>query len=285
MKKTDFKRKFSRTFHGKYDFVSNVVVLVFSLLMLFPLYWMFCTALTEGARVTVQPPQWIPNPVSFENFRDLFHAKPIMLWIKNSLAISLGTTVLTVIFSSIAAYGFSKLQFRGRNVLFYLLISTLMIPKEVYLIPLFKTMQSMNLAFTTIGIILPNVASPFGVFILKQFFDSLPNELRDSARIDGSGELRTFLSIYLPLAKPGIGALFILTFVRTWNDYLWQLVMTNSDAKRTLQLGIAALQNEASPNIMYKITGACVAAIPMIVIFLMFQKYFTKGITLGAVKG
>lgn len=226
------QKRLRRTFKGKYDLISNIIVFFFALSMLFPLYWMFSTALTEGAKVTVQPPEWFPNPISFENFRELFQNKPILLWLKNSLTISLGTTLATLVFSALAAYSFSKLEFKGKNVIFYLLISTMMIPKEVYLIPLFKTMQNMNLAFTTPGIILPNVATPFGVFILKQFFDSLPNELRDSARIDGSGELRTFLSIYMPLARPGVGSLFILTFVRTWNDYLWQLVMNKSDSMR-----------------------------------------------------
>ena len=269
---------------SRYDFVANIFVFFFALIMLFPMYWMFSNSLKQPAAIFVMPPDWIPKNPTFMNFYDLVFFKPIGLWLKNSFIIATGTTVLVVITSSMAAYAFAKLKFMFRNIIFLIFISTLMIPKEVYLVPLFRLMQSFRLSFTTLGIILPNVAAPFGVFILKQFFDTLPDDLRESARIDGCNEFTIFSRIFMPMAKAGIGALFILMFVRAWNDYIWQLIMVNRDAGRTLQLGIAAMMQELVPNLVLKITGACMAAIPMIIVFLTFQRYFTQGITLGALK-
>ena len=269
---------------SRYDFVANIIVFLFALVMLFPMYWMFSNALKPSHTVTLMPPEWVPKNITFANFYDLIFYRPIGLWMKNSFVISLGTTVLVVITSSMAAYAFAKLRFKGRNIIFFIFISTLMIPKEVYIIPLFRQMQLFRLSFTTIGIILPSVAAPFGVFILKQFFDTLPDDLRESARIDGCNEFTVFSQIFMPMARAGIGALFILMFVRAWNDYLWQLIMVNRDADRTLQLGIAAMQQEIVPNMAFRLTGASLAAIPMIIVFLAFQRYFTQGITLGALK-
>ena len=274
----------SKLMRSRYDLVANIFVFLFALAMLFPLYWLFSNSFKHPSTITIMPPEWIPRNPTLMNYHELFFNRPVWLWIKNSFVIALGTTLLVVITSSMAAYAFAKLRFKGRNILFFVLISALMIPKEVYLIPLFRQMQTFSLSFTTLGIILPNVAAPFGVFILKQFFDTLPDDLRESARIDGCNEFVIFSRIFFPMAKAGVGALFILMFVRAWNDYLWQLIMVNRDTARTLQLAIAAMQQEIVPNVAYRLTGAAVAAIPMIIVFLAFQRYFTQGITLGALK-
>ena len=238
----------------------------------------------DSNSITQMPPEWIPLHPTLENYFGLATSKSLLLWAVNSIVISAVTTALVVVISSLAAYSFSKLKFYGSKVIFVVFISTLMIPKDVYIIPLFKIMQSFSLINTRIGTILPNVALPFGVFILKQFLDTLPDELRESAKIDGCSEWRIFLRIIMPMARAGLGALFILEFVRVWNDYLWQLIMLSKENLKTLQLGIAALQTELMPNMAFKITGATLAAIPMITVFLCFQSYFTRGITLGAVK-
>ncbi|HEY5584745.1 MAG TPA: carbohydrate ABC transporter permease [Ruminiclostridium sp.] len=268
----------------KLDIVSNIVVLFFALINIFPLYWMFSNSLKSSNSITRMPPEWIPQHPSFDNYVQLLSSQNVISWAFNSVFISVLTTVLVVFISSLAAYAFAKLDFYGNKVIFVIFISTLMIPKDVYIIPLFKIMQNFNLINTRLGVIIPNVALPFGVFILKQFFDSLPNALRESAKIDGASEWTVYLRIIIPMAKAGIGALFILVFVRMWNDYLWQLIMLSKDSLKTLQLGIASLQTENVPNLAFKITGASLAAIPMIIVFLCFQSYFTRGITLGAVK-
>jgi multiple sugar transport system permease protein len=245
---------------------------------------MFTNALKDNNSITSMPPEWIPHKPTFSNYLELLQSKSIMTWSFNSIVISAVTTILVVMVSSLAAYSFSKLKFFGGDIIFIIFVSTLMIPKDVYIIPLFKMMQGFHLINTRLGVILPNVALPFGVFILRQFMDTIPDELRESAKIDGAGEWRIFLRIILPMAKPGLGALFILMFVKVWNDYLWQLIMLSKDKLKTLQLGIASLQTETMPNLAFKITGASLAAIPMIIVFICFQGYFTQGITLGAIK-
>ena len=269
---------------SKFDIVSNVIVFLFAVVSLFPLFWMFTNALKDSVSITSMPPEWIPLHPTFANYAGLFGAKSILLWTVNSIIIAAVSTILVVIVSSLGAYSFSKLRFFGRQAIFVIFISTLMIPKDVYIVPLFKLMQGFHLINARTGAILPNVALPFGVFLLKQFLDTIPNELRESAKIDGGSELRIYLSIVMPVAKAGLGALTILQFVSVWNDYLWQLVILSKDNLRTLQIGIASLQTETMPNLAFKITGASLAAIPMLIVFILFQRYFTKGITLGAIK-
>jgi multiple sugar transport system permease protein len=274
----------NRITRSTFDIVSNVIVFFFAIVSLFPLFWMFTNALKDSVSITSMPPEWIPLHPTLANYAGLFTSKSIVTWTVNSIIISAVSTVLVVMVSSLGAYSFSKLRFFGRQVIFVIFISTLMIPKDVYIVPLFKLMQGFHLINTRVGAFLPNVALPFGVFLLKQFLDTIPNELRESAKIDGCGEFRVFLSIVMPMAKAGLGALTILQFVSVWNDYLWQLVMLSKDSLRTLQIGIASLQTETMPNLAFKVAGASLAAIPMLIVFIAFQGYFTKGITLGAIK-
>lgn len=279
--KTVGKNKIRR---DKFDIVSNIIVLFFAICSFFPLYWMFSNALKNSGSITSMPPEWIPLNPTLNNYIELLSSKSVLLWSFNSIVISAVTTLLVVFISSLAAYSFSKLDFYGNHIIFIIFISTLMIPKDVYIIPLYKIMQNFDLINTRLGAILPNVALPFGVFILKQFLDTIPNEMRESAKIDGCSEWKIFFRVVMPMAKPGLGALFILVFVRVWNDYLWQLIILSKDTLKTLQLGIASLQTETVPNLAFKITGASLAAIPMIIVFISFQGYFTKGITIGAIK-
>jgi multiple sugar transport system permease protein len=159
-----------------------------------------------------------------------------------------------------------------------------MVPKEVMIVPLFRIIQDFGMVNSLNGMIWPNVATAFGVFMMKGFFDSIPDSLRESAKIDGASEFTVFYKIMMPMVKPGIGALFILNFVQVWNDYLWQLVVGQEENSKTLMVGIATLMQDLNPNFAYKMAGATVAAIPMLVIFIFFQKYFTSGISIGAVK-
>ncbi|OOC59176.1 carbohydrate ABC transporter permease [Paenibacillus ihbetae] len=268
----------------KFDVVANIIVIFFAILNLFPLYWLFTSSLKNSSDVLKMPPDWWPATITFSNYTEVFQSQPALRWTFNSLFVAGVTTVFVVVASSMAAYAFSKLRFSGKNVIFVVFISSLMVPKEVMIVPLFRISQDLGLVNNLFGMIWPNVAAAFGVFLLKGFFDSAPDALREASRIDGAGEVRTFLQILLPIVKPGIGALFILNFVQVWNDYLWQLVIGQDKEMKTLMVGVATLMQDLNPNFAYKMAGATVAAIPMLIIFIMFQKYFTSGISIGAVK-
>ncbi|WP_068775543.1 carbohydrate ABC transporter permease [Paenibacillus sp. FJAT-26967] len=274
----------SRKKREKFDVGANAIVIFFAILNLFPLYWLFTSSLKNSSDVLKMPPDWWPSSITFSNYVEVFQSQPALRWTFNSLFVAGVSTILVVVFSAMAAYAFSKLRFTGKNVLFIVFISSMMVPKEVMIVPLFRISQDLGLVNNLFGMIWPNVATAFGVFLLKGFFDSAPDALREASRIDGAGEVRTFLQIMLPIVKPGIGALFILNFVQVWNDYLWQLVIGQDKEMKTLMVGIATLMQDLNPNFAYKMAGATVAAIPMLLIFILFQQYFTRGISIGAVK-
>ncbi|WP_307197552.1 carbohydrate ABC transporter permease [Neobacillus niacini] len=268
----------------KVDIIFNVLVIFFAVLNLFPLYWLFSSSLKNSSDVVKMPPDWFPKTITFSNYVDVFNNQPAFRWAFNSIYVSLVSTIALIIVSCLAAYAFSKLKFKGRNVIFIIFISSLMVPKEVMIVPLFRIIQDLGMVNSLNGMIWPNVATAFGVFMLKGFFDSIPDSLRESAKIDGASEFTVFYRIMLPMVKPGIGALFILNFVQVWNDYLWQLVVGQDENSKTLMVGIATLMQDLNPNFAYKMAGATVAAVPMLLIFIFFQRYFTSGISIGAVK-
>lgn len=268
----------------KVDIISNIIVIVFALLSLFPLYWLVTSSFKNSSDVVKMPPDWFPKTFTWSNYTDVFNNQPAFTWTYNSLMVALLSTFALIVVSSLAAYAFSKLEFKGKNIIFIIFISSLMIPKEVMIVPLFRIIQDFGMVNTLQGMIWPNVATAFGVFLLKGFFDSIPDSLREAAKIDGASEFKIFFKIMLPLVKPGLGALFILNFVQVWNDYLWQLVVGQEEGSKTLMVGIATLMQDLNPNFAYKMAGAVVAAIPMLLIFIFFQKYFTKGITIGSDK-
>jgi multiple sugar transport system permease protein len=268
----------------KIDVILNGLVIFFAVLNLFPLYWLFTSSLKNSSDVVKMPPDWFPKTITFSNYVDVFNNQPAFRWAFNSIFVSLVSTIALIIVSCLAAYAFSKLKFKGKNVIFIIFISSLMVPKEVMIVPLFRIIQDLGMVNSLSGMIWPNVATAFGVFMLKGFFDSIPDSLRESAKIDGASEFTVFYRIMLPMVKPGIGALFILNFVQVWNDYLWQLVVGQDENSKTLMVGIATLMQDLNPNFAYKMAGATVAAVPMLLIFIFFQRYFTSGISIGAVK-
>lgn len=278
------KNKKTKRKREKIDIIANIIVIVFALLSLFPLYWLVTSSFKNSSDVVKMPPDWFPQTFTLSNYTDVFNNQPAFTWTYNSLMVALLSTFALIIVSSLAAYAFSKLEFKGKNIIFIIFISSLMIPKEVMIVPLFRIIQDFGMVNTLQGMIWPNVATAFGVFLLKGFFDSIPDSLREAAKIDGASEFKIFFKIMLPLVKPGLGALFILNFVQVWNDYLWQLVVGQEESSKTLMVGIATLMQDMNPNFAYKMAGAVIAAIPMILIFIFFQKYFTKGITIGSDK-
>ena len=264
--------------------ILNILVCLGAVLNLFPFYWLITSSFKTSAGIFKMPPEWFPSTFHYKNYIDLFVGQPAFRWAFNSIWVSVVTTLLVVTCSSLAAYAFSKLEFKGKNILFALFIGALMIPKEIFIVPLFQIILKFNLSDSYMGMILPNVATTFGVFLLKGFFDSVPDSIRESGRLDGAKEMTIFIKLIMPIVKPGIGALFILNFVNVWNDYLWQMLIARSKDMMTLMVGTASIMQEISPNYAYKMAGATVASLPMLLIFIFFQRYFTKGITMGAVK-
>ena len=210
---------------------------------------------------------------------------PLLKWTANSFIIAFSTMFIVCLTATMAGYALAKKRFPGSKLIFWALIVAMALPKQVVMIPLFTILAKFHWINTYQGLILPAAGWPFGVFLMKQFSQGVPNELLEAARIDGCSELRTFWSIVLPLVKPGVGALAIFTFISGWNDYFMQLITIRSESMMTLPLGVALLQQEFTTNYGVIMAGAALASLPMIIIFIAFQKNFTQGITMGAVKG
>lgn len=266
------------------DMISMAVLILLSVIFIFPFYWII-TGAFKNQRVTIQlPPQWFPVEPTLENFEKLFR-NPALQWLFNSIFISGVTLLIVCLTASMAGYVLAKKRFYGQRLLFSIFVFAMALPKQVILVPLMKLVSFMNMHDTSWAIILPLCGWPFGIFLMKQFSENVPTELLEAAKIDGSGEVRTFSSIVMPIVKPGLGALAIFTFINTWNDYFMQLVMLNTRSKLTISLGVATLQQEFSTNYGVIMAGAALAAVPIVAVFLCFQNYFTQGITMGAVKG
>lgn len=254
---------------------------------LWPFYWMLIGSV-KNLKVALQvPPEWFPKQPTLENFRILVFDFPLFQWLYNSLFISLLSTLLVLVVSSLAAYSFAKIQFRGSKWLFATMIAAMAIPHTVLLIPLFQMMNQLSLTNTLWGVLLPLVGWPFGMFLLRQFMQTLPLSLMEAARIDGCSEWQTFVKVMLPLAKPGIAVLGIFTFVTSWNDYVWQVIMLKDQSMYTLPVGVKIARQVQEVDINYGVAmaGAVCATLPVLMVFLFFQRYFTEGITFGAIKG
>ncbi|MCI5556809.1 carbohydrate ABC transporter permease [bacterium] len=264
--------------------ITNVVLVLLAIFFIFPLYWIITGSFKDPIAVNANPPVWFPTSPTLNNYERLFQ-NPALRWLGNTVFMAVMAMLLTCITASMAGYALAKKRFPGRKLVFSIMICAMALPKQVILIPLLKEMSFFNLHDNIWSVILPTVGWPFGVFLMKQFSETIPGEMLEAARIDGAGEVRTFVKIVLPMVTPGIGALAIFTFINSWNDYFLQLIMLNSRNNLTISLGIAKLQAEMSNDFGLIMAGAALAAIPIIAVFLMFQKYFTQGIAMGAVKG
>ena len=284
-----------------YYVITLILLAAMAVFFLFPLYWIITGSVKEKSDIIIKSGEmvkWFPTTITWDNYSRLFKSgtklfgigMPMAIrWLFNSVFISVVAMGLTCITSSLAGYALAKKRFWGKSLIFGLFVCAMALPKQVILIPLMRQMSAMGFLKSVWGsmfaVIFPVVGWPFGVFMMKQFSETIPNEILEAARVDGAGELKTFFSVVFPMIKPGIGALAIFTFVNTWNDYFLQLVMLTSEEKWTLPLAIANMQGEMSSDFGLIMAGAALASIPIIVVFIAFQKYFTQGIAMGAVKG
>lgn len=263
--------------------ISGIILALSAIFFIFPFYWIVTGSFKAQVVATAIPPDWFPLQPILDNWVILFN-NPVWRWLFNSFFISTSEMVAVCLVSATAGYVLAKKVFPGRKLIFAMLIAAMMLPKQVILIPLFTMLADLGWVDTYQGLIIPAIAWPFGIFLVKQFSQTIPNELLEAAKIDGSGEIRTFYSIVLPMLKPALGALAIFTFMTSWNDYFSQLVITRSTSMMTLPLGIATMQGEFKTDFGVMMAGAALASLPMIAIFLLFQKSFTQGITMGSIK-
>ena len=288
-----------------YRVISFICVGILAFLFAFPLYWIITGAFKTGREINSTTPVWIPTEWDLGNFQRLFNKRSAPLfdltfgkyvitgptvpaairWLINTVFMSVASMLITCLTAAMAGYALAKKRFIGRGVVFSLVVCAMALPKQVILIPLLREMSSLGLYDTIWAVLFPIVGWPFGVFLLMPFPEGIPTEMTVACRIDGASEWRTFTDVMFPMIKPGVGACAIFTFINSWNDYFMQLIMLTSNKNLTISLGIATMQGESSTDYGLLMAGAALASVPIIIVFLVFQKYFTKGITMGAVKG
>ncbi len=282
-------------------YLSCFVITLVALLFTFTLYWIITGSFKTRPEIMSTTPVWFPSEWVMTNYEKLMSSRSAPLfsifgiegptgpaalrWLLNTVFMAVASMILACLTSAMAGYALAKKRFAGRGLLFTLIVCAMALPKQVILVPLVRLMSNLDLYDNIWAVIFPIVGWPFGVFLLKQFSEGVPGEMIEAARIDGAGEIKTFVDVVLPMIKPGIGALAIFTFINSWNDYFMQLIMLTTSDNLTISLGIATMQAENSTDFGLLMAGSALAAVPIIAIFLMFQKYFTKGITMGAVKG
>ena len=303
-----------------YKIISYTLIFIIALTFLFPLYWIITGSFKTRAETLSTTPIWVPSEWILDNYKNLMSKRVAPLfdftipglkisafgyvfklgttikvtgpevpaairWLINTVFMSVTSMLLTCITSAMAGYALAKKRFYGKTILFSLIVCAMALPKQVILIPLLREMSALGLYDTIWAVIFPIVGWPFGVFLLKQFSEGIPTEMVEACRIDGASEWRTFTDVMFPMVKPGVGACAIFTFISSWNDYFMQLIMLMSTKELTISVGIATMQGENSTDFGLLMAGSALASVPIIIVFLIFQKYFTKGITMGAVKG
>ncbi len=264
--------------------VYHVFMALAAFVWLVPILWMLSMALTPNAALQRGSVGLVPNGVTLRNFADVFNVGYMLRWFLNSFIVTTVATVLTVALCAMAGYAFAKLRFTGRRLLFAVVIAGLMVPKEAMFVPLFLMFSDAGQQNTYQGLFLPRIAFPLGVFIMTQFMSRVPSEYEEAARVDGAGRWRVFWSVMLPLARPAMASLAIFTFVLTWNDFLWPLVIATEREMFTVTTGLASLQSNfaAATEVGSLMARGLVGSLPLLILFLLFQRQLIRGITLGS---
>jgi multiple sugar transport system permease protein len=262
----------------------HATLLVFGALSLMPLLWMVSASFMVQGEATTFPPALIPHRPTLVHYRDLFGRLALGRYAMNSALVAVVTTVCALAINSAAGYAFAKLRFRGRDATFRALAAGLAIPVQVAMLPLFLLVKSLGLVNSYGGVIIPGLASIFGIFLVRQYALAIPDDLLDAARIDGAGELRVFRSIVLPTIQPVLATLALWTFLATWNDFMWPLIVLSDDQKYTLPVALAGLIGEHAQDVELMMAGAVITVLPVLILFLMLQRYYVEGVTEGSVK-
>jgi len=280
-----FKSKITLSSTGKYILIYGVLSAI-GLLMLFPLLWLISTALKSPAENIFQfPPQFFPTQPTFDNFIRVWQTNPFGQYLFNSTLVAGLTVILNLLFCALAAYPLARLEFKGRNIIFAIIVSTIMIPFQIVMIPLYILTVQLGLKNSYLGIIFPSLASAFGIFLLRQAFQGVPKELEEAARMDGCSELGIWWFVMLPAIRPALVTLAIFTFIGSWSDFLWPLIVIDQPEYYTLPLGVARLAGTFSLDWRLIAAGSVISILPILLLFIILQKYIVPSDLGSGVKG
>ena len=252
---------------------------------IFPIFWMVSASFMPTGEANQYPPRLLPSHVTLEHYAALFTRLQLGRDLVNSTIVAVSVTVLSGAINAMAGYGFAKLRFRGRDRTFRILLTGLVVPVQVSMLPLFLLLKQLGLINSYAGVIVPSLASIFGIFLVRQYAIAIPDDLLDAARIDGAGELRVFVSVVLPVIRPILATLAIWTFLSTWNDFMWPLIVLSDDAHYTLPVALANLLGEHAQDTELMMAGAVLTVLPVLLAFLALQRHYIQGIMVGSVKG
>ncbi len=265
-------------------FIFHIVMLLVAFSTLVPFLWMLSASLMKSGEASVFPPKFIPDTVTFEHYLKLFQSMNIGRYFLNSLVLAISVTLVSLLVNSMAGFAFAKYRFRAKKQIFAVLLSSMIIPGQVTMLPVFLLLNKMGFLNTYFGVILPGMASIFGIFLIRQYLQSVPDSLIEAARIDGAGDFLIYRKIILPLALPVLVTLALFTFMGTWNDFLWPLIVMTKAEMYTLPVALANLLGEHVQDTELMMAGSVVTIIPVLIVFLALQKYYLHGIMLGSVK-
>lgn len=266
-------------------FVVNGLLVVGGLLTAAPLLWMVSASFMPAGQANELPPRLLPSPPTLEHYRTLFTGLDLARNLGNSMLVATGSTLICVALCGMAGYAFARLEFTGRERVFRALIAGMLIPGQVGMLPLFLLLKSMGLVNTWVGVMIPMMAPIFGIFMVRQYALSIPRELLDSARVDGASEGRIFWRIVVPLLRPILATLAIFIFLSSWNDFLWPLIVLADDSRYTLPVALANLSGEHVQDTELMMAGAVLTVMPVLLVFLILQRHYVRGLLLGGVKG
>ncbi|MCF8260897.1 MAG: carbohydrate ABC transporter permease [Melioribacteraceae bacterium] len=264
--------------------IKHILIYSLAFLTLAPFIWMILTSLKDMSDIFVYPPKFLPTEFHWDNYKKAFEAAPFGRYYFNSIFVAFTVTLGQLITCSMAAFAFARLKFRGRNTLFYLFLGTMMIPYNVTMIPSFLVLYWLGWIDSYYALIVPGLASAFGTFLLRQFFITIPKELEEAAYIDGATKLQVLRKIIVPLAKPALATLAVFTFMGVFNDFIWALIVINSEDMQTVQLGLAIFRDRYLTQWDLLMAGSVTAVLPILIVFFFAQKYFIQGITLSGLK-
>jgi len=260
------------------------LLILIGLIGLLPYYWMVSCSVKTSANIFAVPPQWIPNPITWRAYGEAWRAQDFTRYFLNSALVSAAITAGNLLLASLAGYSLCKFRYFGRGALFLLILSTMMLPLEVTMVPLFLIVKKLDWPNTYAGLIVPFLVEGFGVFLMRQYLQSIPNELIEAARIDGASELRIYAQIVMPLCKPALAALGVFTFREAWDMYIWPLIIVTKDSLRTLPLGISLFMSSFGTAWDQLMAVAAIGTLPMILLFFFLQRSFIQGIAISGLK-
>ena len=265
--------------------VLHAVLFAGGLITLFPLLWMLSASFMSNGESTIFPPHLVPHAATLAQYRTLFLRLSLGRALLSSTIVAGIVTISSVLFGSMAGYAFAKLRFKGRERLFGFLIIAIIVPPQVGMLSLFLLIKTLHLVNTYWGVIIPSMATVFGIFLIRQFMLSVPQELLEAARIDGAGEFRIYWSVVMPLARPILATLATFMFMSTWNDFMWPLIILSSQSRHTLPVALANLLGEHVLDVELMMAGSVVTVLPVLLLFLVLQRYYIAGLMVGSVKG